>query len=396
MNSTLKNYLKKVIFWRRTVCQDVIFVPTYTKKKLGTVLFSYIHHPLLWAEYDTRFLWHSNLWESREIVRIFNELGFDVDAIDWVNTSFYPKKNYAIIFDMATNLQRLAPFLSKDVIKILYITGSSPAYQRIAELRRVAQLEDRTEKLYSPKRIFTHIDLFERSLRLADCAALIGTDFTLSTFDSQYRQKIECIPVSASFLPNIKNESNYISKERDSLFFSGFGAVHKGLDLVLETFAQNKNIRLHVVGNIASEKDFLNIYKKELLSCDNIIYHGPLSPSSDKFMAVVKKCISFISPSCSEGLSSAVVTCLQLGLYPIVSKENGSIFPQDSGIILQSCSISEIEHAVNKVFYMKNDILIEHIKKCQSYALSEFSRENFKYKMKTFLEKTIIDKKLML
>ncbi len=358
----------------------------------GRVLFSYLAQPIAWKESDDRFNWHCNCWESREIVKIFNGLGFVVDCIEWNDTSFYPTKEYDIVFDIAANLQRLAPFLHKETLKILHLTGSYPFYQRNAELERVAQLETRTGGLYSPRRIYPYFDLSERSLRLSDVCSLIGNEHTLMTFPEEYRKKTSLVTVSASVLSFVKNQEKYITKEQDFFYFSGGGAVHKGLDLLLEVFARNNNFRLHIVGNVSSELDFFKIYEKELTSTENIFYHGALAASSDAFIKIVKKCMYFISPSCSEGISSSVATCLQLGLYPILSEDSGVTLPAGKGIMLKNCSIDEIEAAIKVAVSMDDDMLIDHIKTCQAYALNEYSRSRVTEKMRDFLEVTIANR----
>jgi len=71
----------------------------YPKNKdiKGHILFSYLADPLIWNSADERFKWHSNAWESKEIVKIFNDLGYVVDAINH-DDLFYPERLYDVFF----------------------------------------------------------------------------------------------------------------------------------------------------------------------------------------------------------------------------------------------------------------------------------------------------------
>lgn len=368
---------------------DPIKLPTFLKKTYGTVLFSYLDFPLSWQPNDSRFDGHSNLWESREIVKIFNEFGFNVEAVSWTNSFFYPKKEYEVIFDIHTNLQRWAPFLQSSTKKILHLTGSYFKFQRDAELARVADLEKRSGMFYSPKRIPADLDLAERSHRFADACSLIGNKITLQTYPDEYQKKITMIPVSASHLSVVKKVSHeYVPAPREFLWFYGGGAVHKGLDLVLEVFAKNPEYKLHVVAKLETERDFFRIYGNHF-ALSNITYHGYLHPSSHAFQEIAARVFANIAPSCSEGISPAAVTCMQYGFYPIISFNNGITLPHGAGMYLKSCSLDEIEESIIAAYNMPKDSLIDQIRVCQNYAQAEYSRENFSQKMRSFLMKAL-------
>jgi len=386
----LKKVAKKILGRDQNSWERAITVYPKHKKAIGRVLFSYLEQAVLWKPNDIRFNAHSNLWESREIVRIFNSYGFIVDCINWNNRRFWPKCSYDIVFDIHVNLQRLTPVVGKETKKLLHLTTSHVWFSRDAELKRVHALEQRTKAFYTPKRIVDYLDWAERSLRLADTCSLIGNKHTLSTYPEEYRKKISTVTVSASRLKYIKSSDDYVPETREFLWHYGGGAVHKGLDLVLDVFKKNKNLVLNVIGRLESERDFLKIYEQELFHCSNIRYYGCLFPSSDKFIEIIKRVFCFIAPSCSEGISPAVVTCLQLGLFPIISRNNGITLPNNAGLYLETCATSEIENVVNQAMSLSKDELEDQIASCQSFALKEFSREKFSSDMSAFLGKILV------
>lgn len=359
-------------------------------KALGTVLYSYLDYPLAWQRGDVRFDGHSNLWESYEIVTILKDLGFNVDAVAWTDQFFYPKKQYDVVFDIHTNLQRWVPFLAPMSKKILHLTGSYFCFQRDAELARVDAFEKRTGLFYSPKRIPADLDLAQRSHKFADICSLIGNEKTLSTYPLEYQKKISLIPVSASRLDCKKQAAEeYAPVAREFMWFYGGGAVHKGLDLVLEVFKKNSKLKLHVVAKLESERDFFLAYGDVLLRSSNVMYHGYLHPSSQKFKNIAARVVANLGPSCSEGISPAIVTCMQYGFYPIISRHNGITLPESAGMYLENCSIDEIEAKIFQVLAMPSKEIVEQIRMTQAFALEEFSRENFSKKMRAFLVKAL-------
>lgn len=384
--------LRKKLFRRfRRATQYPVTLYPQSRPARGRVLFSYLEYPLLWSEDDERFSGHTNNWESREIARIFTGLGFIVDAISWGDQQFIPVIKYDVLFDIHINQQRLAPLLDRHAVKILHCTGSDPYYQNRAEMERIRALESRRKVLHSPKRLVTHPDLARKSMQIADACSLLGNSHTLQTYPEEFRHKIQLVTVSASKLgSSIRAAPYYVPGRREFLWFFGGGAVHKGLDLLLEVFVRRRDYTLNIVGGVDSEKDFFKTYAQELVKLPNVKYHGYLKPDSKRFGEIVKDVFCFIAPSCSEGISPAVVTCMQIGLYPIISRDTGVSLPAGCGIYLETCSIREIRNAVLGAYQMSCADLVDQIRKTQRYALSKFSRESFREEMETFIVETLV------
>jgi glycosyltransferase involved in cell wall biosynthesis len=391
MKKEVINFLKRTRRARNTFKAPITPItlehcPDTTYK--GRVLLSYIPEPLLYKNDCSFFDGHSNKWESREIARIFTKLGYSVDAISCGYDKWLcPKEEYKIVFDIHANLQHLHSILPRKTKKILHLTGSYPKYQNNQELLRIKNLEFRRDIFCSPKRIVPYTELACRSIELADHCSLIGNEHTLKTYPKHLWDKITCVPVSASNC-TVKAYKDLVPKKREFLWFFGSGMVHKGLDLVLESFSKNRNLVLNVVGYADREPDFFNSFRKELLETENINYHGFLNPSSDKFKNILKNVFCFIAPSCSEGISPACITCLQGGLFPIISKNTGISLPnKNCGIYLEANSVEEISEKINLAYKMNSEDLQRRISQCQNKAIKEYSRENFSKKMHQFLDK---------
>ena len=169
----------------------------------------------------------------------------------------------------------------------------------------------------------------------------------------------------------------------------GAGPVHKGLDLLLEVFARHPEWTLNVMSKINKKSKFYQLYKKELTVFPNIHFHGLVMPSSEKFGQIVSRCFAYINPSCAEATSTATVTALSVGLFPIISYDNGFTLPEGCGMYLDKCSVEEIEEAIRRLWLKNPEEVRCEIGKVHQMTLKNFSRENFRRNMQKYLAEQI-------
>jgi hypothetical protein len=351
----------------------------------GLALISYLRGSVAASDKEAAtFSGHSNRWESREIARAVSELGYGVDVVDWNDDGFTPDHEYRLVLAINGQLLRLAEATRASQL-LLHITGSYPPFQNAAERRRLNELEERRGIVCAPRRIVEDEAEFVCALEQATACSLLGNSFTLSTFPEQLRAKITLLPVSASRLARIKAPNELVPEQREFLWFFGGGAVHKGLDRVLEVFARNPRLTLNVVGNLSTEEDFFAAFYRELTQLANIKWHGFLDPASSEFASIAARCAAFVAPSCSESISAAAATLLQVGLYPIVSRETGISLPAGAGTYLESSSVDEIEAAATDVIEMPWRELADQIERTQAVALVAYSRQSFAAAVREYL-----------
>ena len=344
----------------------------------GRALVSYLPLPLVGD--PAFFRGHSNVWESSEIVRIFNRLGYAVDLIAWDDTSFLPAAPYDVVFDIHRNLVRYSCERTKS---IFHMTGSNPEFSNRAEQERLNDLRQRRGVSIGARRGVAAGDLpmLEENMARADLITLIGNDVTAATFPGNVQMKMRQVVATGAWLPAALESTPLNARPSEFLWFNGGGAVHKGLDLVLEAFARHPELTLHVVGPYLKERDFVSTYRTELFKTPNIRSHGFLFPSDQRFLEIVPRVRAFVSPSCSEGISTAAITCMQAGMVPIISNNCGISLPAQGGILLAECTVETIETALLFIAAESHDAWRSRAEIARRFARESYSRTVFSHLM---------------
>lgn len=345
----------------------------------GTVLLSYTTLPFI----DTRpeiFDGHTNRWECRTMAEIFLERGYAVDIIDFDNESFIPKKPYTFFIDVETNLERIAPYLNSDCIKIFHITTSHWKFNNKAEKERLESLAKRKGIRLPPERMLKP----NQSAEKADILLLLGNAFTEATY-KHLKKPIFHIPISTTFTYPFQENKNFEIARYSFIWIGGAGPVHKGVDLLLEAFAEMPEYHLHLCGKV-SDPGFEKIYFRELHQLPNITTHDVLNLGGSEFRKIVETSVATISPSCAEGQSGSVIVGMHAGLIPIVSKESG-VDTFDFGITLQETSIESIKKAVCTVASSSPYSLHTRASTAWRHVQSKHTRENFAETFSHFIDK---------
>ena len=351
------------------------------KMPQGNVLLSYVIEPFLSKDDEPLLTTHTHFVESYQIAKTFLDLGYSVDVIDYNNGIFVPKKDYAFFVSARTNLQRIAQFLNSNCVKIAHLDMSHWIFNNHAAYTRCLSLQQRkgvSLRSYKMQEI-------NNAIEYADYAVVLGNSFTVSTYS--YAQK----PIFPLCIPAVtvypwQEDKDYDSVRNNYLWLGSSGLVHKGLDLTLDAFARIPNHHLYICGPIQQEKQFENAYYSELYKTPNIHTIGWVDVTSSEFIEIANKCIGLIYPSCAEGQSGAVVTCLQAGLIPIASYESG-VDVNDFGVMLKNCSIDEIVNSIKEVSRLPIEELKQMSQKAWRYARTNHTLEKYAVEYRKIIEK---------
>lgn len=344
-------------------------------KYRGKVLLSFFTHPFL--EKDGKNLpGHTTYFEVWRIAEEFRERGYIVDVIDSSNKTFIPQNDYKFCLDIESNLERLAPYLSKDCIKILFTSSSHWLFNNAAEYQRLNDVFMRRGAIFLPERLLSP----NRSITYADYITY-GTDFKLSTYNLPENKKTFYIPISTTF--TYPEPQKDLSLSRNGfLWLGGAGLVHKGVDLLIEAFAELPHLRLELCGK-HDDPYFNEIYKSEL-SKKNIICHGSLNLGKKEFEEIRNRCAFVISPSCAEGHSGSVIVAMHAGLIPIVNRESG-IDTSNFGFSLPNCSVATIKNVVTQCSQTSIEELKFHSLQSWKYVNANHTKETFCSAFKNFV-----------
>jgi glycosyltransferase involved in cell wall biosynthesis len=353
------------------------------KPTKGNMLLSYVIEPFLLKEEETISNAHTHDLESLLIAEVFLEFGYGVDVIDYRDETFTPTKEYSFFVSARTNFERIARLLNDDCVKIVHLDmahwlfNNRAAYERCLSVKERRGVALRSYKMQELNWAIEH----------ADYATILGNEFTIGTYD--YAQKY-ILPLSVPTFTVYPwpEKKNYEACRNHFLWFGSEGLVHKGLDLVLEIFSEMSGYHLTVCGPIQKEKDFEKAYYKELYETPNIHTIGWIDVTSPHFLEITRRCLALVYPSCAEGQSGAVVTCLQAGLIPIVSYQSG-VDVHDFGVILNDCSKREIMDSIRLVSSLPATELRRMSKMAWEFARANHTGERFTEEYRNTIKKII-------
>lgn len=347
----------------------------------GDVLCSFLIEPFLLKADEFIPHSHTNYWECSQVVNTFLDFGYSVDVINYRNNTFIPHKEYSFFIDPRWNFDRLAPILNADCVKVMHIETADILFHNAAQSKRLLSLQQRKGVVLMPRKWI----MPNHAIELADCATMMGNEFTLSTY--KYANKpIYPLHLATSTLFPWNEEKDFEECRKRFLWFGSGGLVHKGLDLVLDAFAAMPEFHLTVCGPINREKDFERAYHKELYETPNIHTTGWVDTAGAEFRSIIDSHIGFLHPSCSEGQAGAVVVCLHAGLVPIISYESG-VDVNGFGTILKTCSIEEIQRDVRAVADLPASELKRKARAAWEYAREQHTREKFAEEYRSFVAK---------
>ena len=326
---------------------------------------------------------HTNIWEGMEIAKIFMDIGFSVDVISYQNTTFLPQKPYQLFLDVRNNLERLAEVIGEGCIKVMQLDTKNILWHDMAEIKRLLDLQERKGVTLFPRRF----QLPNRGLEHAHCGLSIGDRYTQETF--RYAGKpIYSLPIPASVKMPFPEQKDFEACRNRFLWFGSAGMVQKGLDLVLDAFAEMPECHLTVCGAVHNETDFVQLYRKELFETPNIHTVGWVDIGSRQFKEIVDRCAATILASCTEGASVSSVNCMHAGLVPILSVESG-VDTGDFGYVLNTSSVAEIKEIVRRVAQLPPSELARRSRRAWEYANANHTRERFSLVFRETIEKIL-------
>lgn len=266
---------------------------------------------------------HCNHIEAVCMAAALGKMGYAVDVIDYKSRKRVDYGQYDLVLGFGQPF--VASFACSDFTgkRVIYLTGASPEFSNRAEALRLAALRQRRGVLLQPRRE-VYWPWVNAAIN-ADGVMVTGNQWTMSTY-AVLGKRVDPLPVPHVALgdTDAMTESAGVAGDgKRFIWFSGAGAVHKGLDLVLEAMdLAPASWHLDVCGPLDGEDDFMALYGSHLHGNKKISYHGFVAPGSPAFHEVIRRNSFVVFPSCSEGGASSVITCMAYGLLPVVTEQS--------------------------------------------------------------------------
>jgi len=322
---------------------------------------------------------HTNALESGKIVLQLLGLKYNVWFLDCNRTDFYRLvKTRTIKFDLIIGLGTLFDSIcleQEKACKIVYITENNPIISYNNEMQRLKRYEEK----YGEKRQLERTNKYYKEEMLKFYSKFI----ILSDIESFSNLKGEIYSLSPTgFLNPGFSRDSLRNPQTDLLWMGTNSLIHKGLDVLLEAADMVPEVTLHIAG---VDVEYIESFK--LVVPRNVVVHGFVDIKSEKFLNIVESCSYIILPSCSEAMSTSVLTGMRHGLIPIVIKKTGmDNIPERLRITINSFYPTDIANVLRETKKSNKDELVIIKEALYDYANEEYTIDKYSKRLKEILE----------
>ena len=349
----------------------------------GCVVISYITWPFVEGVDSPKMRGHTNAYEVTVMARVFLDLGYRVEVCDWKDNKYSPPADSVVAIDIHHNLERWSKTLPISCKKIFHATGPHWVDCNLAELNRLKAIQQRKGVVLSPRRQVA----CSRISEVADHISVLGNNYTIETY--KFLQKpITRIPISSAYEFAWPQTRDFSLAKNNFLWVSSYGMVWKGLDLVLEAFADMPDLSLTVCGRPEKEEDFFSLYRKELTEFPNIKFLGWMDMSTPEFLEISRTHASIVHVASSEGGGGSAIHCMHAGLLPICTKET-SVDLGDFGVLVENPTVECLQRKCREVATMSEVQVETRARKAYEHVRRFHTRAEFAKNFGAFAEKIV-------
>lgn len=319
---------------------------------------------------------HANYLHFNQMIRYFISRGFCIDTCFCMDNSAYNRlknRQYDVIVGFGPAYEVFCR--SMDIPKrVLFVTENNPVVVAEKYKERIAYFKMRHPNITTKEDHVRNEYYRNAQFDLSNSIILMNSSYNAKSF-YDYGSKVYTINANAIFNDCFFFEERKIAtcipkSKKNFLWFGSLGFIHKGVDIVLDAFSELPDFTIDLYGVSKSE---INLYKK--LAPRNARICGYMNVMSQEFIdEVVYQHCFLIFPSCSEGMSTAVCTCMAHGIIPIVTKECG-FEPHESIIELLGWQVDDIKKALIRAANMSDENIL-----CMRKAAYEYARKAFNIK----------------
>ena len=345
-------------------------------------LFVYRSLPFLVPKKHPIFRCHQSMDQALIIARILDEMGFVVDVADYTRGALSCRYNYDLVLSHNCFLDPDAESWRR-ALKIYLASGTEHSTHNDRQWNRLSNFEARVGR--------QDVELIWDTEEMpwtekADAIFCFGNDEVAET----WRRKFGCpvLPFQNTASESVCEAHRDWHKARNEFLFLGSRQqLAKGLDLLIEAFADCPELSLHICGHYRRDVGFCKIYR-DAFQLPNIHGHGWVDMGSRKMHRLATRCGFAVSATCAEGSPGSITNMMKTGMVAILPAEAGLNFGQ--GVLrLGTSSIAEIRAAVRKFAGMSPETLEAISAEALERAAQDFSIQTFSTRWRTMLESTL-------
>lgn len=340
--------------------------------------------------HDIRNIQHAQDHHINQMLHYFITRNYCIDLCDCKDTTAFDRIKrirYDIVLGFGPLYEKVCTELGIP-LKVLFVTENNPSVVKNKYNERLEYFKERHPSLTTKKSLvrsgFYNANLF----RLSDVSIIMNSQYNAESMIGMtkfsFRINSNAIQRSDFILDETRVLAEIERNRNNFVWFGSGGAIHKGLDLLLDAFHELPESLLSIYGLYDKER-----YYYDKLKSGNTIDRGRISVSSASFLENVVYGNTFvIYPSCSEGMNTGVATCMSYGLIPIVTKECG--FDYTSGmIILDDFKIETIVNCIKDLDKMPSIELVQRRKQIYEYSQTAFSLRKFDNDFSCIMDKIL-------
>lgn len=316
-----------------------------------------------------------------EIALALNEAGYRVDAVQIDDADFPIEKKYEILVAHAGNAySSIGERLHPGCRVLDYSTGCHwREFNRQTSERIEAFCRRRgiSESAVSVRPLVVENE--DYAVKRADLVVCLGAA-TARTF-APYARRVAWVNNAAYLQRPVCPRPMSEKRRRHFLYTGGTGNIQKGLDLLIEAFAQEPGLHLHIDSPV--EPELLAAYPKELRG-RNIHYVEWQRKLPNGPARIAQRCAFTLNAAFNSGQSTAFIGSLAFGLIPISTVETS--LGLGAEIPIGTPSVDAIRDAICQAAGLSLSELGDRSRASAEAFQSEFSTAQFRRRFRQALE----------
>ncbi len=361
-----------------SIVQNINFSALNTQKK-AVICYLTTSYTKDW---ESNNIGRTQPFEILSIAKVLADTGYCIDIIGCNDTkalSHLEAKKYDLLFGFGEAFFQLTQ-KHPDAMSILYMTEHHPEFADREEKKRIAYFHERHKK----KARIVRSGNFYKQHYFNQLYTHVITMSEIEPFLEDYKRPFTIFPTGVVNDNFVFKQKDHMTTRKHFFWLGSYGAVHKGLDLLLDVFENRDDIVLHIAGLSEEDEKLLNPKKKK-----NIINHGYINIKTNTFLEVVQTCSFVILPSCSEGFSTAITTGMLHGMIPVVMKDTGFNRLDENVILLEDYKISYLDEKLTEIISSKPNDLENFSENVYEFAKANFLPDSFEISFKKILNKVL-------